>query len=113
MSKMHFRPEEEMAEAYCAMRRMEAQADAQERLGIVIQLRWHPHHDQTRIHWEEGTVAGCQQRRPGSGVATDRKVATWELEHFHAIATGRRDGAAKGAVRAMGVPRGCCFLRAR
>ena len=103
---------EATAEACCAMRTMEAEAGAQEHLGIVIQLRWHPHHDQTRIHWEEGTVAGCQQRRPGSGVARDRKVVTWELNHFHAVAMGRRDGAARGAARAMGVSRGRCFLRA-
>ena len=45
MSKMHFRLEEEMAEACCAMRMMEAEAGAQERLNIEIQHRWHPHHD--------------------------------------------------------------------
>ena len=111
-SKMHFRLEEEMAEACCAMRMMEAQAGAQERLDIETRLRWQPHHEQTRIHREEGTVAGCQQRRPGSGVARDRKVVTWGLNHFHAMAAGRRDVAAKGAVRAMDVSRGRCFLRA-
>jgi hypothetical protein len=108
-SKMHFRPGEGMVEAYCAMRMMEAQADARERLGIEIQV----HHERTRIHWEEGTVAGCQQRRPASGVAKGRRVATWDLDRCHAMAAGRRDGAAKGAVKAMGVSRGRCFLRAR
>ena len=112
-SKMRFRPEEGMAEAYCAMRTMEAQAGARERLGIEIRLRWHPHHERTRSHQEEGTVAGCQQRRPGSGVARDRKAAALGLNHFHAMTAGRRDGAAKGAVRAMDVSRGRCFLRAR
>ena len=33
-SKMHFRPEEGMVEACCAMRMREAQVGAQERLGI-------------------------------------------------------------------------------
>jgi hypothetical protein len=112
-SKMHFRPGEGMVEAYCAMRMMEAQVHARERLDIESRVRWHPHHERTRSHWEEGTVAGCQQRRPGSGVARDRKAATWDLNHFHAMAAGRRDGAATGAVRAMGVSRGRCFLRAR
>jgi len=75
-SMMYSRLEEEMVEAYCAMRMMEAQADAREHLGIESRVRWHPHRERTRNHWEEGTVAGCQQRRPGSGVARDRKAAT-------------------------------------
>jgi hypothetical protein len=112
-SKTHFRLEEGMVEACCAMRMMEAQAGAQERLDIGIRLRGHRHHEQTRIHREEGTVAGCQQRRPGSGVARDRRAATWDLGHSHAMAAGRRDGVAKGVVKAMGVSRGRCFLRAR
>lgn len=94
------------------MRMMEARVDAQERLGIEIRLRWYPHHGQTRIHREEGIVADCQQRRPESGVARDRKVATSGLNHFHAMAAGRRDGAAKGVVKAMDVSRGRCFLHA-
>jgi hypothetical protein len=99
-------------EAYCAMRTREAQKGAQEHLGIEIHFRWHPHHERTRIHWEEDTVAGCQQHRPGNGVARDRKVVTSGLNHFHAMAAGRRDVATKGAVRAMDVSRGRCFLRA-
>jgi hypothetical protein len=111
-SKMHCRPKEGMVEAYCAMRTREAQKGAQEHLGIEIHFRWHPHHERTRIHWEEDTVAGCQQHRPGNGVARDRKVVTSGLNHFHAMAAGRRDVATKGAVRAMDVSRGRCFLRA-
>jgi len=110
--KIHFRPEEEMVEACYAMRMREAQAGAQERLDIEIRVQGHRHHERTRIH-QEGTVAGCQQRRPGSGVARGRKAATWDLGHFHAMAAGRRDGVAKGVVKAMGVSRGRCFLRAR
>ena len=111
-SKMHFHPEEGMVEAYCAMRMIEAQAGARERLGTETRPRWHPHHERARIRWEEGTVAGCRQRRRGSGVARDRKAATWGLSHSHAMAAGRRDGVATGAARAMDVSRGRCFLRA-
>lgn len=97
------------AEACCAMRMREAPG-VRGGLHSDDQLRWGVHREQLDTHQEEGTVAGCQRRRPGSVVARDRRAATSELGHSRVVAAERRDGGGRGAARAMD---GRCFLRAR
>ena len=46
-SKSHYRAEEGMVEACCAMQMREAHEGAQGRLGIENQLRWRLHHERT------------------------------------------------------------------
>lgn len=112
-SQARFLAAEEKAEACCAMRMREA-PEVRRGLHSDDQLRWGAHREQLDTHQEEDTAVGCcRRRRPGSAVARGRRAATSGLGHSREVAAERRDGEGTGAVRAMGVSRGRCFLRAQ